>query len=80
MLANAGRTSDAITHFQEAVIIKPDYAEAYNDLGRLFATQGLMEKAIANFSAAVRVKPDFAEARQSLDLALAIQRRKPKNP
>ena len=52
--------------FQKALSIKPDYAEAYNNMGNAFKEQGKLEEAIEVFNKAVSVKPNFAEAYNSL--------------
>jgi Flp pilus assembly protein TadD len=63
---------EAIPQFQEAIRLKPDYAEAYNNLGTALAAKGRLEEAIGRFQEAVRLKPDYAEARNNLGLALKM--------
>ncbi len=43
--------------------LKPDYAEAHNNLGIALASQGRLPEAIAHWEEAMRLRPDFADAR-----------------
>ena len=63
-------------HYVEAVNQKPDFAEAYHNLGRLLAAQGQLDAAVERFQQAVRARPDFADAYLSLSQALSEQGRK----
>jgi tetratricopeptide (TPR) repeat protein len=53
--------------------MKPDYAEAHNNLGATFYQQGRLDEAIGQYQAALRLKPDYADARKNLDTALAAR-------
>ena len=46
----------------EAIQLKPDFAEAYNNRGVAKAALGQRTEAITDFDEAIRLKPDFAEA------------------
>lgn len=71
-LMQARRPSEAIAHFDEALRIKPDYAEAHNNLGILLVnTPGRMEDGLAQLEAAVRLRPDLAGAQFNLGAALS---------
>ena len=41
--------------------MKPDYAEAYNNMGNLRNQQGMLDEAIDAYSKALSIKPDYAE-------------------
>ncbi len=57
-LADEGRTAEAIVQFEEALKIRPDYAQARTDLGNAFSKQGGRgNDAIAEFRAAVASMP-----------------------
>ena len=47
---------------ERAVSLKPDYAEAHNNLGAALHEQGKLDEAAGSFQQAIRLKPDFAEA------------------
>jgi tetratricopeptide (TPR) repeat protein len=63
--------SDAIGHFDQALEIKPDYAEAHNNLGNAMAQTGKIEEAIAQYEEALRINPDYVEAHTNLGTTLA---------
>ena len=67
-----GRAPDAIAHFEEALRIKPDYAEAHNNLG-VVLTQfpDRISEAIGHFEAALRIDPNYVDAHYNLGAALA---------
>ena len=53
---------EAIAHFEQALRVKPDYAEAHYHLGNAFCTGGTFSDAIGHYEEALRLRPDFAEA------------------
>ena len=57
-LADEGQSNEAIAHFQEALRIRPDYAQARTDLGNaLSKLPGRAAEAIAQYQAAVSTLP-----------------------
>jgi tetratricopeptide (TPR) repeat protein len=70
-LENVARLAEAIPHYQEALRIKPDYAEAYNNLGNVQLQAGKLPDATKNLQQAVRFNPNLAEAHYNLGNALA---------
>jgi Flp pilus assembly protein TadD len=70
-----GKLDEAIRQFQEAIRLKPGYAEAHNNLGTAFYQQGRAGEAIREFQEALRLKPDYADARKNLDAVLAARAR-----
>ena len=69
-LAMKGQTDEAIGQYQEAIRLKPDYAEAHNNLGAAFYHQRRSGEAIRQYQEAIRLKPDYAEAHGNLGIAL----------
>jgi MinD-like ATPase involved in chromosome partitioning or flagellar assembly len=54
---------DAATKdFQEAIKLNPQYAEAYNGLGKALQKTSRDDEAIDNYSKAIELRPDFTEA------------------
>ena len=53
------KPDDAMKHFQKAVDLYPEYAEAWDQLGKLQADKGDRAGAAASFDAAVKADPKF---------------------
>ncbi|MDO9577221.1 MAG: tetratricopeptide repeat protein [Candidatus Cloacimonadales bacterium] len=53
---------NAILYYQKAIEIKPDFIEAYHNMGCAYCNKGNYDKAIECFQKAIEIKPDFAEA------------------
>ena len=66
--ANGGllRSAAALASFDKAIQLKPDYADAYNDLGLTLRAAGNVDGAVADFEQALRIRPRFAETRVNL--------------
>lgn len=60
---------------REAIRLKPDSAQAHNNLGLALRLQGRGEEAIAPLREAIRLKPDYADAHYNLGASLAAVRR-----
>ncbi len=56
---------------EQALRIKPDFAEAHYNLGNALFELGQTAEAVAQYQEALRIRPDFAEAHYGLGLALA---------
>ena len=65
-MGQAGRVGEAIGHFEQALRIKPDYAEAHCNLGVALEQAGRPQDAIGHYEQALRLNPDLAEARNAL--------------
>jgi len=61
---------EAIAAFKDAIRVKPEYAEAHNNLGIALAEKGLVDESIAAFKETIRLKPDDAPAYCNLGVAL----------
>jgi tetratricopeptide (TPR) repeat protein len=48
--------------YSQAIRLKPDYAEAYNNRGNVRDDKGDREGAIQDYNEAIRLKPDYADA------------------
>jgi protein O-mannosyl-transferase len=69
--AAAGRTDEAIDHFEKALALKPDNLGARNRLGILLADKGRLDEAIVHFRKAREIGPDDANTLNNLAIALA---------
>ncbi len=57
---------------RQAVQLKPDFAEAHNDLGVALKDLGQFDEAIASSRRAIGIKPEYAEAHCNLGIALKL--------
>ena len=63
-LKDQGKLDEAIAAYNKALSIKPDYADAYNNMGNALQDQGKLDEAIAAYNKALSLKPDYAEAQK----------------
>jgi tetratricopeptide (TPR) repeat protein len=57
---------EAMEHWEQALRIKPDFAEPHYFLGNVLLQQGRRQEAMEQYEQALRIKPDFTEARNAL--------------
>jgi Tfp pilus assembly protein PilF/peroxiredoxin len=72
LLVKTGQTDKARAAFERALALKPDLAEASNDLGALLAQGGDVPAAIERFRAALAAAPDYPDALNNLGYALLL--------
>ena len=70
--SNAGlmQFDAAIGSYQNAIKIKPDDADAYNNMGVALQDKGDLESAIGSYKQALKIKPDHAETYNNMGNAL----------
>src|SRR5690348_17882059 len=56
LLAQQGKLAEAIQSYERLLQLKPEYAEAYNDLGNALVEQGKLPEAIQNYERALQLK------------------------
>jgi tetratricopeptide (TPR) repeat protein len=66
-----GQYQQAIEDFNQAILLKPYYANAYHSRGTAYAELGQYKRALENFNEAIRLKPDSALAYYSRGTAYA---------
>lgn len=64
--SDMGQYDIAIGLFKEAIRLKPDYAQAYYNLGLMYSEMGQYDLAKRLFEEAIRFKPNYAKAYYSL--------------
>ena len=67
---NIGMLDQAITAFKKLILLKPDYAEAYFNLGVTLQHQDKLDEAIEAYTKALSLKADYAEAYNNMGNAL----------
>ena len=65
----AARYQDCIAAAQQALRLRPDSAEAYNNIAAAHLSLSQWDQAIQAATQALRIKPDFQFARNNLDFA-----------
>ena len=59
LYGQSGRNSDAVDANQKAVVLSPQDAEAYNNLGAALKELGRLDETAASYKQATALKPDF---------------------
>jgi Flp pilus assembly protein TadD len=72
-LTAQGRTDDSTAHYEPALVQKPDYADAHNNLGAALFAQGRILDAVTHYERALGLNPDHASAHNNLGAALTAQ-------
>ena len=60
------QSQDCIAAAKEAIRLKPDFAEAYNNIAAAYEDLGMWDEAITAAKEAIRLKPDFQLAKNNL--------------
>lgn len=74
-LAREQQFDAAIDHLQQAVRLRPDYADAYFNLGSVLFQKGETDNAIAEWQKAIAINPRDAEAHRNIADAFQKQRK-----
>lgn len=53
-----GELDEAIRDYDEAIRLKPDYADAFNNRGSIYADKDDLDRAIQDYDEAIRLKPE----------------------
>ena len=64
----------AIASYSRAIKIKPNYADAYNNMANALREKGDLGAAIVNYKQAININPDYAEAYNNMGNALRDKR------
>jgi tetratricopeptide (TPR) repeat protein len=72
-LFRLGEVQEAIEHWEQALRIKPDYADAHYNLGIALEQTGKIQEAIQHYEQALRIQPDFVQAQSNLARVRAVR-------
>lgn len=67
-LQNKGDIDGAISLYQKAILLDPNYVVAYNDLGIVFEVKGWLEQAKEMYLKAIVIEPDYPNSYSNLAL------------
>lgn len=70
-LIESGRTDEALNHLEQALDLRPDYAQVHGKIAQLLTACGKTREAIERYREALRHKPDLPEALNNLSWTLA---------
>ncbi|MGP8198119.1 MAG: tetratricopeptide repeat protein, partial [Limisphaerales bacterium] len=70
-----GKLDEAISHFQDAVRIRPGYVKAHNDLGGALLQEGKLDEAIFQLQKVLQLNPRYGPAENNLARAFLQQGR-----
>ena len=62
----AGRLAEAAAAYRQILVLWPNIAEAYNNLGNVLVGQGKLDEAAAQYERATALKPDLFQAHNNL--------------
>jgi len=68
--ANLGQLDTAISYYEKALSIKPNYAEAHYNLGFTLQRLGHLDAAVRSYKKVVAIKPEYAEAHSNKILSV----------
>ena len=71
-----GLYKECISAAEQAIKLRPNYAEAYNNIGSAYNSMQQWDKAIVALEKALAIKPDFQLARNNLNLAKSKKSRR----
>src|SRR4029077_2411793 len=69
-LARKGQSGEAMVHYEVAMRLQPNYAEAYYNRGTVLFAKGRIDEAIADWEKALQIQPNDANAHTALGNAL----------
>jgi tetratricopeptide (TPR) repeat protein len=72
-LARKGQSEEAMIHYDQAIALEPNYANAYYNRGNVLLTKGRIEEAVADLQRALQIQPNDADAHACLGNAFLRQ-------
>lgn len=67
-----GEKVHALINFSKAVGIKPDYEEAYFNMGNIYMAEKILDRAMDCYSIALEIRPDYDSAHTNYGLLLEM--------
>jgi tetratricopeptide (TPR) repeat protein len=73
ILRQQGKPGQAVARLEQALALRPNFAEAQNNLGNALWDQGKLDQAAARYRQAIALNPNFAEPHRNLARSLKEQ-------
>ena len=73
VLCGLGKHEDAIKAYKKSISIRPENADAFNNLGNAFADQNKFEDSVSAYLKALEIKPKYADAYNNMGVSLKAQ-------
>ena len=70
ILAENGQASEAMPHYERALLLQPDYVDAHYNMGIALTKLDRVPEAIAQYEEALRLSPDYSKAHNNLGVLL----------
>ncbi|MCC5615171.1 tetratricopeptide repeat protein [Nostoc sp. CHAB 5836] len=68
-----GKLKAALEAYEQALTLKPDYAEAHYNLGNFFLQKGKVDEAVERYQQVLKIKPDHVDVYHKLGHAFKLQ-------
>ena len=72
VLKNNSKLEEAEKYYKQTIALKPNFAEAYNNMGTVVENLGKLKEAEVHYKKAITLKPNFAEAYNNLGIHSSI--------
>jgi Flp pilus assembly protein TadD len=70
----SGNLSEALSFYQKAITVYPNFGPVYNDLGVVYETLGFPDRAEESYLKSIKINPDYVSAYTNLALLFENQR------
>ena len=74
---NQGKLEEAMISYNQVIVLKPNFAIAYNGMGNVFRFQGKLDQAKVSFNKALSINPNYAAAHRNLSIIMKYKAHDP---
>ena len=77
-LSERGQPGMALNYYRQAVVIAPNYSQAYYQMGNCLARLGQYSEAVEKYQRAARIDPSCPEPQEKMNNLISLEERKKK--